>query len=116
MTERLAFISACLKRADRIVDICDRFGISEKTGLQLLRRFRELGPDAFADRSHAPLEPAHRVTPKVRERIIALRQEFPRYGPVKLRDWLKQQEPDGTWPAASTIGVLLTQAGLIRPS
>lgn len=116
MTERLAFITACLNRADRIVDICDRFGISEKTGHQLLRRFRELGPDAFTDRSHAPLEPAHRLSPKVRDRIIALRRKYPRYGAVKLRDWLRQQEPDGTWPAASTIGALLTREGLIRPS
>lgn len=116
MTERLAFITACLNRADRIVDICDRFGISEKTGHQLLRRFRELGPEAFADRSHAPLHPAHRVSAEVARRIIALRQQFPRYGAGKLRDWLQQQEPDGTWPAASTIGALLTRAGLIRPS
>lgn len=32
MSERLAFIRACLDRSERIFEICDRFGISEKTG------------------------------------------------------------------------------------
>src|SRR5688500_112200 len=38
MTERLAFISACLNRAEAIADICDQFGISEKTGYKFLKR------------------------------------------------------------------------------
>src|SRR2546429_6030363 len=36
MSERLLFIQACLDRREKIVGICDRFGISEKTGQKWL--------------------------------------------------------------------------------
>jgi putative transposase len=114
MTERLAFITACLNRAERIVDICDRFGISEKTGHKLLKRFREAGPCALLDRSHAPHHRPHQLTAEVATQILALRRRYPRYGPAKLRDWLQQHEPQQHWPAASTIGELLSRAHLIR--
>jgi transposase InsO family protein len=116
MSERLAFISACLNRAESIADICDRFGISEKTGYTFLKRFREEGgsPAALLDRSHAPRTCAHRMTSEVASRVIALRRRYPAYGPVKLRDWLVQHEPAERWPAASSIGDLLARAGLVR--
>lgn len=116
MTQRLAFISACLNRAEPIGDICDRFGISEKTGYKFLKRFREEdgSPAALLDRSHAPRTCGHRMTSEVATRIIALRRRYPAYGPVKLRDWLVQHEPAQPWPAASSIGALLAQAGLVR--
>jgi putative transposase len=115
MTERLAFITACLDRTEFIVDICARFGISEKTGHKLLKRFREAGPSALQDQSRAPHTGAHRLSPDVVARILALRRRYPQYGPVKLRDWFVQHEPAQHWPAASSIGALLVRAGLVRP-
>lgn len=114
MSERLAFIRACLDRTDRIVEICDRFGISEKTGQKWLKRFKEDGPSGLADRSHARRTQSHRMASEVAERIIALRRKYPLYGPAMLRDWLHQHEPDVRWPAASSIGELLKRANLIR--
>src|SRR5215208_6112299 len=114
MSERLAFIKACLDRGERIVEICDRFGISEKTGQKWLRRFREDGPSGLADRSRARLGQPYRITPQVAERIVALRRKYPLYGAQMLRDWLLQHEPDVRWPAASSIGELLKRANLIR--
>ena len=104
MSERLAFISACLDRTERIVEICDRFGISEKTGQKWLKRFREEGPSGLADKSRARLVQPHRITPEVADRIIALRRKYPLYGPAMLGDWLRQHEPEVRWPAASSIG------------
>lgn len=115
MSERLAFIQACLDRTERIVEICDRFGISEKTGQKWLKRFREAGPGGLSDRSRARLEQPHRITPEVAHRLIALKRRYPLYGPAKLRDWLRIHEPREHWPAASSIGELLKRSGLIRP-
>ena len=114
MSERLAFIRACLDRSERIVEICDRFGISEKTGQKWLRRFREEGSIGLADRSRARLVQPYRITSEVAERIIGLRRKYPLYGPAMLRDWLLQHEPEVRWPAASSIGELLKRANLIR--
>lgn len=114
MSERLLFIQACLDRREKIVEICDRFGISEKTGHKWLKRFREGGPAGLGDRSHAPQTRGDLVAPAVAARIVALRRQHPLYGAEKLRDWLLQNEPATRWPAASTIGALLQRAGLIR--
>jgi putative transposase len=114
MSERLAFVRACLDRRERIVDICDRFGISEKTGHKILARFRTEGEAGLANRAHAPHQCPHQMAPAVASRLIALRKRHPLYGAEKLRDWLTQHEPDTRWPAASSIGALLQRAGLIR--
>lgn len=115
MTERLQFIQACLDRRTRIVEICERFQISEKTGQKWLARFRAGGEAALEDRSHRTRSHAHRVEEAVAARILALRRQHPLYGPAKLRDWLVQHEACTPWPAVSTIGELLKRAGLVRP-
>src|SRR5947209_3983111 len=115
MSERLAFIQACLDRQRPIVEICAEFGVSEKTAHKWIARFRAGGVDALADRSHAPAHPRGEVTSAIAAQLIALRRRHPLYGPVKLRDWLVQHEPATQWPAASTIGALLRREGLIRP-
>jgi len=115
MSERLQFVQACMRRRGAsILEICARFGISEKTGHKYLRRFAEAGAAGLADRSHAPHHPTHGLAPAVAARLVALRKRFPRYGPVKLRDWLMQNEPARHWPAPSTIGDLLKRQGLVR--
>ena len=114
MSLRLAFVQACLDRREKIVTICDRFEISEKTGHKWLRRFRDGGEAALADHSHAARAHPHHVGDAVVARILALRKKHPLYGPVKLRDWLEQHEPGTCWPAPSTIGDLLKGAGLVH--
>jgi transposase InsO family protein len=114
MSERLAFIQACLDRREHISAICARFAISEKTGHKWLARFRTAGLEGLQDRGHAPHHHRFHVDAAVAARIITLRRRHPLYGAAKLRDWLVQREPATRWPAASTIGELLQRAGLIH--
>lgn len=115
MSERLEFVKACSDRNRRIVDVCSEFGISEKTGHKILKRFREGGVDALDSRSHAPRNHRHRITEEVAERIISLRRKYPHYGAQILHDRLVLSDPTRHWPAASSIGELLRRVGLIRP-
>ena len=103
MLEKSAFIKACCDRKRRIADICSEFGISEKTGYKHLQRYREGGPEALYDRSHAPKNHRGRITPEVAERILAIRRKYPQYGPETIRHRLIQTEPEEHWPAASSI-------------
>jgi putative transposase len=117
MSERLEFVQACSNRREHIVRICQRFGISEKTGQKWLRRFREGGVAALEDRSHAPLNHAGKITPDIAAQIIALKRRYPLFGPEKLRDWLVLNEPPAPgerWPAVSSIGELLRKHHLVR--
>jgi putative transposase len=115
VSERLRFVQACLDRRVKIVEICQQFGISEKTGYKVLARFREFGEAGLVERSSARVHQPHRLDAKIAARIIALRRQHPLYGAAMLRDWLMQHEPKRPWPAASTIGDLLKREGLIRP-
>jgi putative transposase len=114
MSERLAFIRECLDRRQRVVEICDRFGISEKTGQKWLKRFREEGEPGLSDRTRARHTQSHSMSEEVRERIISLRLKHPLYGAAKLRDWLLFHEPEQHWPAASSIGELLKRSNLVH--
>lgn len=113
MSERKAFIRACTDRRRRIADICIEFGISEKTGYKILKRYRDFGETGLEDRSHAALAHRFRISEEIKERIIQLKRSFPHYGPRLIHDRLIQHEPLTHWPAASSIGELLKREGLV---
>lgn len=115
MSEQEDFIRACLNRSESIVDICRRFGISEKTGHKRLKRLREFGlAAATSDQSRARLTHPHRITEEVRSVIIALKRKHRHYGPKLIRDILIRREPEQHWPATSSIGQLLKRANLVK--
>jgi len=114
MSERLAFVQSCLRHHESVLQVCARFGISEKTGQKWLKRFREGGPEAIVERSHARHTQAHRMSSTVSARVVALRQAHPLYGPRKLYDWLVQHHPAQRWPSPSAIGDLLKREQLVR--
>ena len=115
MSQRLEFIQAVLHRVpgQSIRDVCRTIGISEKTGHKWLQRFGAGGPEALADRSHAPHQPPHQVARELADAICALREAHPTWGARKLRDVLQREQPTVRWPAASTITALLDRAGLL---
>lgn len=93
-------------------ELCRRFGISRRTGYRVLDRWRGQGPSGLAERSHAPHRCPHAVGQAEREAIVALRGTRPTWGPKKLKRRLELDHPQVIWPAASTIGDLLTRTGL----
>ena len=93
MSERKGFVRACADRRRTIADICAEFGISEKTGYKVLKRFREFGEAGLEDRSHAVLEHPFRISEEVEQRILALKRAYPEYGPQLIHDRLVQHEP-----------------------
>jgi transposase InsO family protein len=96
-----------------VTELCARYGIDRST-FYLWRSRRENG-DAhwFEDRSHRPESCPHRTSSEVAAAVIDVRRRFPHFGPKKIRAWLMRMRPDGSWPAASTIGDELKRAGLV---
>jgi putative transposase len=114
MSQRLEFVHLVQRGRHTMVEACCIFAISEKTGYKWIARFAAGGVAALADRSHAPLAPAHQLAPALAAKIIALRARHPTWGPRKLRQRLRTLAPTLPWPAMSTIGALLTRHGLVR--
>jgi transposase len=66
--------------------VCERYGISRKTGYKWLGRYRSDPVGSLADRSRAPRRPPpHGLPDEVAEAIIGLRLRRPHWGPKKLR-------------------------------
>lgn len=115
MDARLSFIAACLRGDEAISRVCERFGISRKTGHKWLARYHAAGAVCLMPRSSARHTQGHRIDEATAARVIALRAAHPTWGPRKLRARLSLDEPETAWPAASTIGDLLRRSGHVRP-
>jgi putative transposase len=113
MDERTQFIADCLSGEWTMVELCEHYQISRKTGYKWLGRYREDGACGLMERPRAPLKHG-RATPKaLADAIIALRQERPSWGPKKIVARLAAQAPGCCWPSASAAGEILKRAGLV---
>ena len=113
MTEKARFCMAYELGEASMSELCRRFGVSRKTGYQVLSRWRAEGAAGLAARSHAPHRCPHALSDEVGEAVLALRHRHPTWGPKKIKARLEQTEPDLHWPAVSTIGDVLLRAGLV---
>ena len=112
--ERIALFREFETRAFSVTELCARQGISRETFYVWKHRRASGQAHWFEDRSHAVEGCPHATAGRLADRIIATRQQFPHFGPKKVKAWLERQSPDVTWPAASTIGDILKRAGLVE--
>lgn len=113
MDERNEFINDYLKKDIPISDICNRFGISRKTGYKWIERYDKEGRAGLAERSRAPHTQPLAIEEAVAAEIVELRQLHPTWGARKIRELLMRLDGEWPWPAASSIGALLKREGLI---
>src|SRR5713226_4239189 len=113
LERRNEFIDRWLAEQERFSELCESFGISRKTGYKWIERYDQGGRGALADRSRAPQRHPQEIGEQTAARIIAARQQHPSWGARKLRKVLRDEKPEQTWPAASSIGELLKRQGLI---
>lgn len=107
MEERIRFVKNARSGLYTMSELCERYGISRKTGYKWLGRFEADGASGLADRSRAPHRCQQRMSQWVRERLLEVRRRHPTWGPRKLLAWLAARAPKGGWPAASSVGELL---------
>ena len=97
-----------------MTELCERYGISRKTGYARLERVREEGAAGLEDRSRAPRGCSHRTATELEALIVAERKRV-HWGARKLLRVLSQRHPELPWPARSTISDILTRNGLVKP-
>lgn len=114
MTERRDFIDDYFRDLYSMTELCAHYGISRRVGYKWLHRFTTEGAAGLGDRRRAPQSCPHRTPAAVVSVLVAARQAHPTWGPRKLLPYLARRHPDGHWPAPSTVGTLLAQAGLVR--
>ena len=115
MEQRFLFVQEVLKGRDSQAALCRQYGISRPTGRKWLQRYRREGLLGLLDRSRAPRHHPNEMPAELAAMMLAVRREHPTWGPRKVRAWLRERYPGCPWPAASTIGGLLTRHGLTVP-
>jgi putative transposase len=115
MDERVQFISDYQRQLWPITELCDRYGISRKTGYKWIARYQTNGAGALVARSSRPHHSPQATAPEIVAAIIALRKRYPRWGGKKILAMLRAREPVSPWPAISTANDIVKRAGLITP-
>lgn len=113
MCERTKFVLTYQEGLYSMSELCQRYGISRKTGYKWLNRYEQAGLDGLKERSRAPKTIPHRASQAAEEAIVALRKKRPTWGARKLLSRLEGTRPDLSLPAPSTVTALLHRHGLI---
>lgn len=111
--KRAQFIEEWAEGRKSKSQLCEEYGISRKTGYGLWDRFCREGEAALEDGSRRPRRCPHRTPAQWENRVVALRQREPDWGPKKLAAELAAggEKP----PARSTIAAILKRQGLSKP-
>lgn len=112
--ERIAMFRDYDTGAFSVIELTARYGVSRDTFYVWQRRRASGDPRWFEERSRAPSSRPHTTAVEASEAIIAARRRFVHFGPKKIKAWLEDRQPAIDWPAASTIGDILKQAGLVE--
>lgn len=115
MDERLQFVAAWLSGGYTKTALCAAYGISRPTGDKWLARYREEGAAGLLERARAPYTHPNAVSETLQAMILKTKHTHPSFGPKKVMDWLRRDQPHRRWPADSTAGELLKRAGLVKP-
>lgn len=114
MTLRVRFISDLASDLYTMTELCERYGISRKTGYKWSQRHAQAGYEGLRDRSRARNCQSQRTPQEIEEALVELRRAHIYWGPRKLLKVLRQRQPEENWPAASTVGAILKRHGLVE--
>lgn len=115
MDEKLLFLADHLRGVGNFSQLCERYGISRKTGYKWVGRYRQAGLDGLAERSRRPLHPAEEIPYAIRQAILELRgaqRDAP--GPKKIQALLARRFESEIIPCKTSIYNILKAAGQIE--
>src|SRR5262245_53074023 len=112
MEQRLQFVREYATGLFTMTELAAQYGISRKTGYKCVAAYESGGAPALQDRSRRPHHSPHAIAPDVVDAILAVRRRHPQWGPRKLLAVAARRDPDGAWPARSTVAAWLKTHGL----
>ena len=113
MDQKTQFIADVLRGGLAIVELCDDYGISRKTGYKWIDRYLKEGPDGLRDRSRRPTSSPNGTPPELVHALLEARRRHPSWGAKKLLKILHGKHPRWPWPQRSTVCEILKRHGLV---
>lgn len=96
-----------------VTELCQRYGISRKTGYKWLRRYALEGDSGLVDRSRCPHHQPRRSAASVEQVVLEARQRFPDWGGRKLARVMRNNG-EAEIPSPSTITEILRRHGVLH--
>ena len=116
MDEKILFIADHLRETDCFSRLCERYGISRKTGYKWVARYRQTGADGLQEQSRRPRHAAGETSYAVQQAILELRHDRQGPpGPKKIQALLTSRFDAELVPSKTTIYNILRRAGEIEP-
>ncbi len=116
MDEKVLFIAEHLRNPDNFSQLCERYGISRKTGYKWVARYRAEGTEGLEERSRKPHKPAGEIPYAIRKAVIELRRQGrDPLGPKKIQALLSRRFPDQAIPSKTSIYNVLKREGMLEP-
>lgn len=115
MDERVQFIGDYQRQRCTMTALCDRYGVSRKTGYKWVARYEAEGAAALAARSSRPGHSPQATAAGIVTAIVAMRERYPTWGGKKIIARLGEKHPRWTMPAISTANDILHRHGLVTP-
>jgi len=84
MDQKTQFIADYLKELFSFTELCERYGISRKTGYKWVDRYLRDGPAGLDDRKRAPHQIPHKTPQKIIDALLEERRKHPTWGAGKL--------------------------------
>src|SRR5262245_19555383 len=113
MDERVRFVARLLD-GEKMAALCEEFGISRKTGYKIYTRYKTTGVRGLSDRSRRPYRHANQLPLAIEKTILRLKKTYRHWGAPKIRERLRQQWPEVSCPAISTVHAVLDRHGLVK--
>lgn len=115
MDLKMHLISDWLQGRYTKAELARAYHVSRKTVYKWTERYTQEGAAGLLERSRAPGHCPHALDPALAEQIVAMKLRHPSFGPKKVLDRLRAEQPAVDWPADSTAGALLKRQGLVKP-
>ena len=114
MEEKARFIKMWESGVYVFSSLCESFGISRRSGYNLINSYKEHGELVFEERSKRPLKIPHKTPLKIEKAILELRKKYKNWGARKIRKLLEADFSRKEIPSKTTINAILKRNGLIK--
>jgi len=115
MDERMQFVADHTRQLWSMTELCDRYGVSRKTGYKWIDRYVQSGAAGLEVRTSRPRHSPQTTDPAIAKAIIDLRRRE-KWGGKKIVAVLAERHPAWVLPAVSTANDILKRAGLVPPA
>jgi transposase InsO family protein len=114
MEQRARFVLEALQKRFTMSELCERYGVSRKTGYKWIKRYHREGVSGCKSRGRVPKSHPNATDPRIVARIVRERKKRPSWGARTLWGVLTDDHPDVAWPCPSTFNEIFKRHDLIK--